>query len=564
MQETYFSQGVFMFNRIINQNLKRNGTIWVRRLSGHPKAKVRSFRGHKVGFVVVGLAGGLYFANDTFRNGANHLLLTGERVGVVTLATMKCFKYYSTVLTKNFDSKEEYYKELDETHKRAALVTLDALRTNGGIYIKLGQHVSAMTYLLPKEWTETMIPLQDECPQSSLTDIKVMFEKDTGEKFDEVFSSIDEVPIGVASLAQVHIGTLRDSQEKVAIKFQHPSLQEFVPLDILMTKTVFDLMAKVFPDYPLTWLSDELQSSIYVELDFQNEAKNAIKTAEYFKKFQKQTALRIPKVIEAHKRVLILEYVPGGRLDDLKFIDSHNISRSEVSSCLSHTFNNMIFTPDVSLHCDPHGGNLAIRPLDHKKNGHNFEIILYDHGLYRDIPLQMKRDYAHFWLAMLDNDTAKMKVYAKRVAGITDKQFPLFAAAITGRDIDHALSGKVHTQREDSEIDKMHQALLSEGLVYDLMGLLSQIPRIVLLILKTNDLTRFLDEALQNPLGLQRTFLILASYCAKTVYYEEKEDAQKLRGLSWLRSTISLNFAYYKRVSQLWIYDLLVLVRGHI
>ena len=55
-------------------------------------------------------------------------------------------------------------------------------------------------------------------------------------------------------------------------------------MDVALTKMVFDLMYKVFPEYPLTWLEDEMQNSIYIELDFTKEAENAQQTAEYFKK----------------------------------------------------------------------------------------------------------------------------------------------------------------------------------------------------------------------------------------------------------------------------------------
>ena len=55
-----------------------------------------------------------------------------------------------------------------------------------------------------------------------------------------------------------------------------------------------------------------------------------------------------------------MEYVSGERLDNLKYMEQNNIDPSEVSSCLSHIFNNMIFTPGVALHCDPHGGNLLL------------------------------------------------------------------------------------------------------------------------------------------------------------------------------------------------------------
>ncbi len=43
---------------------------------------------------------------------------------------------------------------------------------------------------------------------------------------------------------------------------------------------------------------------------------------------------------------------------------------------------------------------------------------------------------------------------------------------------------------------------LQDGLLADLVQLLGQVPRIILLILKTNDLTRSLDESLQTSQGL--------------------------------------------------------------
>ena len=70
-----------------------------------------------------------------------------------------------------------------------------------------------------------------------------------------------------------------------------------------------------------------------------------------------------------------MEYVSGERLDNLKYMEQNNIDPSEVSSCLSHIFNNMIFTPGVALHCDPHGGNLAIRSVLNQ-NTTRVDIIL--------------------------------------------------------------------------------------------------------------------------------------------------------------------------------------------
>ncbi|GME76558.1 unnamed protein product [Ambrosiozyma monospora] len=416
-----------------------------------------------------------------------------------------------------------------------------------------------MTYLLPFEWTDTMVVLQDACPESTMEEIVEMFEKDTGKNFNEYFSEFDIKPIGVASLAQVHIATIRESGQKVAVKCQHPSLSKFVPLDVLLTKTVFDLMYKVFPEYPLTWLGDELQESIYVELNFVNEAKNAQKTADYFKPYHKLTTLRIPNVYEALPRLLIMEFVGGARLDNLKYLDDHNISRAEVSSCLSHIFNNMIFKSGF-VHCDPHHGNLAIRALDDKKSdtGKNFEIVLYDHGLYRTIPNQMKIDYSKFWLAMLEKDSEAMKKYGTRFAQISDEQFPVLAAAITGRDFDHALSGDIVVSRDESEIENMRDLLVGNNVFLDLMSLLASVPRIVLLILKTNDLVRHLDESLKNPLGQERTFLILVTYCAETAYKDERASISRQFSkwsMSWCSGEFKAWWKYTKRCCKLYVYD---------
>lgn len=531
-------------------------------------ANNKKFSNFKLG-LGIGLIGSiaLYFTNDTSYQNIRHVYFTGERIGVVTVATVRCFSLYRATLAGEYESAEARQDALAKTHLKAAKITLKALEKNGGIYIKLGQHISALTYLLPPEWTNTMIPLQDRCPESSLEDIERMFKRDLGYSIEDLFSEFDPNPVGVASLAQVHIAKLKSTGEKCAVKVQHPSLQEFVPIDIYMTQTVFGLMHKVFPEYPMTWLGDELQNSIYVELDFSNEAENAVRTAQYFQNFQGETALRIPNILSAHKRILIMEYVAGARLDDLKYLQEHHINPAQVSSCLAHIFNNMIFTPGVGLHCDPHGGNLAIRSVPHSGgNEHNFEIILYDHGLYRQIPLQMKRDYAHFWLSILDNNKEDMKYYMGKVTGIKDeKKFIIFMSAITGRDAQTALNYDIKKARSKDEVSKIQsQFENNSGLLEDLMEMLAEMPRIVLMILKTNDLTRNLDESLENALGQERTFLIMANYCAKVVYDEQREiNHTKYNRWSvrlWLASWFNW-WHYQKRLSSLYVYDCLMVLR---
>lgn len=409
---------------------------------------------------------------------------------------------------------------------------------------------SAMNYLLPTEWTSTFVPLQDKCPVSSYESIADMYRLDTGRDLLEYFSEFSTEPIGAASLAQVHTAVIRETGQPVAVKVQHPGLSQWAPLDLALTRFTFQTLKRFFPEYDLEWLSSEMDVSLPKELDFREEAENARRTQEHFSRLPEHP-LVVPDVLWAKERILVMARESGSRLDDLAYLDANGIDRDEVSACLARVFNEMIFGAGAPLHCDPHGGNLAIRKNE-SRGRHNFDIILYDHGLYREIPRDMQRSYAKMWLAVIDGDMSQMRKYAKEVAHITDEQFPIFASAITGRDFGIISGGSgeaaggsgegeggksggavsiLQTRTED-EKKEMGDAL-QEGLLSELVTMLGQVPRIILLILKTNDLTRALDENLHTRQGPIRTFMILARYCTRTVFEEQVEELRKRGSLFW-------------------------------
>ena len=383
------------------------------------------------------------------------------RSGVICTADLRCYSYQYTLKSKRQDG-DEAQMVLKACHKRCAERTLEVLKQNGSIFIKLGQHLSSMNYLLPEEWTTTFVPLQDHCPVSSYDSVAAMVLQDTGSPLGKLFDNFAKTPIGAASLAQVHLATMKGTGQKVAVKVQHPALEEWVPLDLFLTRTTFSIVKFFFPQYDLEWLSNEMESSLPLELDFALEGRNAMRTKEYFSKMR-DSPLVVPNVIWGTKRILVMENEAGHRTDELVYLDSNGIDRDEVSAALAHIFNEMIFG-ETPLHCDPHGGNIAIRKNNDRRKP-NFDIILYDHGLYRDIPKQLRRDYAKLWLAVIDSDETKMRKYAYKVAGITDDQFPLFASAITGRDYITATSSIVSTKsdQEKAEISgAMGEGMLQE------------------------------------------------------------------------------------------------------
>lgn len=507
--------------------------------------------------IFVAGAGALAFSEQ-----ARFAYIAAERSGRVAVTLGLCVRDYLKTLKKHEDPK--YDALLSACHKRCAERTLLAMEKNGSIFIKLGQHLSSLNYLLPSEWCDTFVPLQDQCPISSYSSIEEMVKQDTGKSLEDYFTTFEAKPVGAASLAQVHIATIKATGEKVAVKVQHPALDDWVRLDLALTRFSFRTLKYFFPEYDLTWLSEEMEISLPKELDFREEGRNAMHCKAYFSSIP-NTPLKVPEVLWAERRILVMQYITGARPDDLEFLDSHHIDRDEVSAALSRIFNEMIFGANAPLHCDPHGGNLAVRQKDPKDTSHpqNFDIILYDHGLYRSIPQHLRRAYAHLWLAVIESDEPSMRKYAHAIAGITDDEFPLFASAITGRDYSalRKPNSGVASTRTEGEKENI-SAAVSDGLIEQLVGLLSRVPRVILLILKTNDLTRSLDENLHTSQGPVRTFMILARYAARSVF---EESVEGIKGsLLWPQNAVEYGLAllrYSRFAVKLRVYEVYLRVR---
>lgn len=84
-----------------------------------------------------------------------------------------------------------------------------------------------------------------------------------------------------------------------------------------------------------------MRTNLPKEMDFVHEARNAERAMADFA--NTSTSMYIPEVITAKKRVLIMEFIQGARVDDLKYLADHNIDRNKVSVELSRIFSQMVF-----------------------------------------------------------------------------------------------------------------------------------------------------------------------------------------------------------------------------
>ncbi|KAF9927935.1 hypothetical protein FBU30_002773 [Linnemannia zychae] len=459
----------------------------------------------------------LYNTSDSFRHRAlavRRVLLAAEAVVVTGYDYKYSLGYGNRDLDKdNPEHEKERKLRKSRLHQRSA---------------ERGQHLASLKYLLPVEWTRTMEPLQDKCYPSSIESIQALFLSDFNQPLTDIFSSFDMTPIGVASLAQVHKATLKETGQEVAVKIQHPTLSEFSEIDMTTISNLASFIAYAFPDFEFFWLSEEIQDNLPKELDFRFEARNSARTAANFNHARAQgnpSTVKVPDVIWAQKRVLVMEFMNGARIDNVEYLQKNNIQVSEVSKEMARTFSQMIYK-DGFLHCDPHPGNVMIRPTPVGSPSHrNFEIILLDHGLYRELSPEFRLDYARLWTAIIASDEEAIKRHALALGGID--AYELFACILTGRDWDVIQEAKLTKQvRNKEETSKISQG--ASNWLVEIADILARVPRDLLLLFKTNDLLRALDEDIGADDGAQmRTFAVMGQYCAQVIFEAEKNEVKK-------------------------------------
>ena len=395
-----------------------------------PVAHARRFRRLRGLLILLGLLFLLYRFYSPFR----HVIIAGIRCArLMRAVTLDVWDYKQTFAREdalrpldrdmNDDERQVRTQGRKECHRRSAERLLEALRKNSGIYVKLGQHIAAVQ-VLPKEWTNTMTPLQDQCFPTPLEEVDAMLLADLGCGLDDLFTDFEARPIGVASLAQVHRAVDRRTGRTVAVKVQHADLREFSRVDMATVNFAIHMVKYVFPDFEFGWLGEEMNEMLPLEMDFRHEASNSARCRDDFLHLRGKTSLYLPEIFWAERRCMVMEYIDGARIDDLKYLKDHHIDRNQVSRELSRIFSQMVYLNGY-FHADPHHGNLLIRPKSIKSfSPYDFDICLLDHGQYFDIPDDLRVNYAHFWLSLIKRSSPatsnERRYYARLVGNIDD------------------------------------------------------------------------------------------------------------------------------------------------
>uniref|UniRef100_A0AC34RRZ2 ABC1 atypical kinase-like domain-containing protein n=1 Tax=Panagrolaimus sp. JU765 TaxID=591449 RepID=A0AC34RRZ2_9BILA len=483
--------------------------------------------------------GSLYFLHQNDYELSSIGLIRFTRAGITASKIIIDYKWN---LFGKIPETKEYNKKIKECHQRGADRLLDLAKANGGVFIKVGQHVAALIYLLPEEYTSTLAVLHSKAPESDLNEVKKVFKDSVGKELTEVFSSFNPKPVGVASLAQVHEAYLSETNERVAVKIQHPKVKARSLVDIKTMEFFVKIATTIFPDVKLMWLIEEVQRNLPKELDFLHEAHNADRVRRMFSHLK---FLKIPTIYYnlSSDKVLTMEFCDGNQINDLDYYKKENIDPYDVCKKIGRLYSEMIFIKGY-VHCDPHPGNVLIKKNTTTKIT---EIILLDHGLYSTLSDEFRIDYCKLWNALLKPDKNEIKRICMKM-NVGDL-YDLFACMVTSRSWKSVTSGVHKSKPSKQEMVEVQE--FAASLIPQISQVLDQMPNSMLLILKTNDLLRAIERSL-GVSNRKEGFLEMARCCTWSCYDDEMKNTISFK--KQINITINLFYTLTKIYIAEWIF----------
>lgn len=242
----------------------------------------------------------------------------------------------------------------------------------GPTYIKLGQIMSLHSDILPKAYCDELLKLNSDVTPMPFEDVEDVLNQSYGQNWKELFQSIEEKPLGSASIAQVHRARLKNDEE-VIIKVERKEIYDTMARDIGLMHRLVKLMPSVgdFKDLiDLDMVLDELWFVAQEEMDFLKEAANM---DEFARNNDSVKYVAIPKVYHEYstRHVLVMEYIDGYAIDAMEDLQKDGYDMDEVGAKYVNNFIKQVMD-DGFFHADPHPGNVKIR---------NGKIVWIDMGM---------------------------------------------------------------------------------------------------------------------------------------------------------------------------------------
>lgn len=252
------------------------------------------------------------------------------------------------------------YKVLHGLTPEQAVEVLQAL---GPTYVKIGQLASNRSDLLPKAYCDAFEKLRDDANPMPFDVVIEQIDRAYGKSWHEVFASIDPVPLGAASIAQVHKATLLDGTT-VAVKVRRPGVAESMAEDIMLMKHLLALGEFASNSHRDILLSlegfiEEIERTTASEVDFTSELHNLMR---FHDELADEEGITSPVAYPQYscESVLVMEFVQGTEISHTQALREQGIDVSALARRVCQSYVTQVLD-DGFFHADPHPGNILVR-----------------------------------------------------------------------------------------------------------------------------------------------------------------------------------------------------------
>lgn len=313
------------------------------------------------------------------------------------LAFKIIFSYLTLKATKKLISVDSYQSKLNRLHKNNALRLKNTLLELNGLFIKVGQLLSILSNIIPKEFGEILESLQDNTPHSPYSMTKETIEHELEDTLENIFERFEEIPIASASIGQVHKAKLKTG-ETVAVKIQHPYIKELAVVDLNIVESIHKKVSRIFKINGIDHAFEQVKLMIHEELDYDKEAVSMQLIKENCKEI---SGVYIPDVHTAYCSSMILTttFCEGVKITNKQQLAEWNLNANEIADKLVFTYCEMLLNHGI-YHADPHPGNLMVNQQGN--------LILLDFGAVGELKEEMRVNLPPFLQAIISEDSEKV------------------------------------------------------------------------------------------------------------------------------------------------------------
>jgi len=262
----------------------------------------------------------------------------------------------------------------------------DAFQAIGPAAIKLGQTLATRPDLVGEDAAADLLRLQDALPPVPFETIKAQIEQSFGRPLEALYSRFDEVPVGAASIAQVHRALTTDGRD-VAVKVIRPGVIDQFNRDIQTYEWaaahVEQLGGEIARLRPRLVIAN-MKRWTARELDLRREAASASELAEAM---EAMPGYCIPQIDwdRTTGRVMTMEWIDGIKIADRAALIAAGHDVKDLAARLVNAFLRQAIAEGF-FHADMHQGNLFVTASG--------DIVAIDFGIMGRIDRR-----ARMWLA---------------------------------------------------------------------------------------------------------------------------------------------------------------------